>query len=100
MNTGHEPGFPAPKSFQGTSGGAVWRFYVAKKDGKVEIIDHRLIGVPFFEGESTGGKQEIVCHDAKDIYGSLIDQVAARWCKEPRDELTTGVERVADREIL
>jgi hypothetical protein len=43
------PGFTLPKSFQGTSGGAVWRFYVAEKDGSVDVVDRRLIS--FFKRE-------------------------------------------------
>jgi len=82
MQTEHEPGFSIPKSFQGTSGGAVWRFYVAKQDDKVKVIDRRLIAVPFYEGVSSDGKPEIACHDAKDIYGKLVDEISTRWPEE------------------
>jgi hypothetical protein len=51
-------GFTLPKSFQGTSGGTVWRFYMAEKDGSVDVVDRRLIAVPFYESLSSGGKRE------------------------------------------
>ena len=82
IETAHEPKFPVPKSFQGTSGGAVWRIYVTKAGDKMEVVDRRLIAVPFYEGISSAGKPEITCHDAKDIYGSLIDKITERWPKE------------------
>src|SRR5262249_42478704 len=45
----NDPGFALPQSFQGTSGGSVWRFYVVEKDGAAEVIDRRLLAVPFYE---------------------------------------------------
>jgi hypothetical protein len=69
----NDPGFTLPKSFQGTSGGAVWRFYVAEKNGSVDVVDRRLIAVPFYESLSSNGKREITCHGPKGIYGPFID---------------------------
>jgi hypothetical protein len=54
-------------------GGAVWRFYVAEKNGTVDVVDRRLIAVPFYESLSSNGKREITCHGPKGIYGSFID---------------------------
>jgi hypothetical protein len=80
--TEHEPAFKIPNSFEGTSGGAVWRFYTAEKDGDPEIADARLIGVPFHQSFAADGKVEITCHGSKSIYGSLVGLIRARWPKE------------------
>lgn len=81
----HEPAFQVPKSFEGTSGGAVWRFYVTEKDSKVEVVDRRLIAVPFHQSLTAEEKREITCHGTKDIYGALVDNIVARWPKETED---------------
>jgi hypothetical protein len=70
---------PLPDSIAGTSGGSVWRSYVREKDGKPEIFDYRLIGVPFHETPIKDGKKVITCHGPKGIYGTLIDAVFKRW---------------------
>jgi hypothetical protein len=86
MDTGHEPTFKIPSSFEGMSGGALWRFYVTEKDGKQEVIDRRLIAVPFYQSFAADGKREITCHWSKSIYGSLIDEIRARRPNETRSE--------------
>jgi hypothetical protein len=78
----NDPGFALPQSFEGTSGGSAWRFYVAEKDGEIAVVDRRLVGVPFFQSITYNGKREITCHGSKGIYGSFIDAIAARWPKE------------------
>jgi hypothetical protein len=80
----HEPSFKIPNSFEGTSGGAIWRFYVEQKDGKVQVIDRRLIAVPFHQSFTADGRREITCQSPKDIYGALVDQITARWPKETK----------------
>jgi hypothetical protein len=80
----NDPGFTLPKSFQGTSGGAVWRFYVAEKDGSIDVVDRRLIAVPFYESFSSSGKREITCHGPKGIYGAFIDAITEKWPKETK----------------
>jgi hypothetical protein len=75
----NDPGFPMPTSFEGTSGGAIWCFYVAEKDNKPEVIERWLIGVPFFQSPGADGKYSITCHGERDIYGRLIDRVVAQW---------------------
>jgi hypothetical protein len=76
----NEPGFSLPQSFQGTSGGAVWRFYT-DADGQ-NVIDRRLFSVPFYESINLLEKQEILCHGPKDIYGLLVNKVMERWPRE------------------
>lgn len=46
--------------------------------GKVEVVDRRLLGVPFYQTFAKGGKREIVCHGPRGIYGALIDKVKAK----------------------
>jgi hypothetical protein len=86
LATEHEPTFKIPSSFEGTSGGAIWRFYVTEKEGKHDVIDRRLIAVPFHQSAAVDGKREITCHWSKSIYGSLIDEIQARWPNETRSE--------------
>ncbi len=74
-----EPAFKIPNSFEGTSGGSIWRFYVVEKDGKPEVIDQRLIAVPFYQSFAADGKREITCHGSNSIYGALVDRVRERW---------------------
>jgi hypothetical protein len=76
----HEPGFALPTSFQGTSGGAIWRFYTDRD--AASIVERRLFAVPFYESTNLLGKKEITCHGPKDIYGLLVDKVIAQWPEE------------------
>lgn len=79
------PDFKLPNSFGGTSGGAVWRFYIAEKDGAASVVDSRLVGVPFFE-TPRDGKMITSCHGPKSIYRVLADAIVKRWPEdgEPR----------------
>ena len=72
-------GFELPKSFQGTSGGALWRFYVEEKDKKINVVDRRLIGVPYYEDITPRGTREIVCHGPKGIYDPLTVKILQKW---------------------
>jgi hypothetical protein len=79
----HEPSFKIPGSFEGASGGGVWRFYVDKAaDGQAKVVDSRLIAVPFHQSFTADGKREITCHGSTSIYGTLVDKVTARWPSE------------------
>jgi hypothetical protein len=75
--------FSLPGSFEGMSGGAVWRFYVKKnEDGTLHPIDRRLIAVPFYQSPPSDGKREITCQGPYGIYRSLVDAVTKRWPDE------------------
>jgi hypothetical protein len=74
--------FTLPESFEGTSGGAVWRFYVEDKDGKTSVVDRRLIGIPYFQKTTNDEKREITCHGPKGIYGPFIDKIIQKWPEE------------------
>jgi len=78
----NDPGFSLPQSFEGTSGASSWRFYVAEKDNAVTVVERRLVGVPFYQSLDPDGKKIITCHAARDIYGALVDAVAAKWHDE------------------
>ncbi|HEY5066152.1 MAG TPA: hypothetical protein VIJ04_15160 [Xanthobacteraceae bacterium] len=75
----HDPDFPLPDSFEGMSGGAIWRFYVEEKEGPTSVVDSRLVGVPFFQIKKDEGRREIVCHGPNGIYGTLIEKIAQKW---------------------
>jgi hypothetical protein len=76
------PGFTLPNSFKGTSGGAVWRFYMEKKDGAVSVVNSRLVGVPFFE-TLRDGKVIVSCHGLKSIYSVLLNEIRKKWPDAP-----------------
>src|SRR5262245_41475485 len=80
----NDPRFVMPSSFEGTSGGGLWSFYVVEKDNKPEVIERSLIGVPFFQSPSSDGRLSITCHGLLGIYGSLIDKIIARWPGEAK----------------
>jgi hypothetical protein len=77
------PDFKLPSSFAGTSGGAVWRFYIAEKDGADSVVDSRIVGVPFFE-TPRDSKMIISCHGPKSIYGVLADAITKKWPEDGR----------------
>jgi hypothetical protein len=78
----NDPGFALPQSFEGTSGGSAWRFYVAEKNGGIVVVDRWLVGVPFYQSLTQGGKREITCHGRRGIYGTFLDAIIARWPDE------------------
>jgi hypothetical protein len=63
----NDPRFVMPSSFEGTSGGGLWSFYVVEKDNKPEVIERRLIGVAFFQSPSSDGRLSITCHGSLGI---------------------------------
>jgi hypothetical protein len=75
--------FSLPENFQGMSGGAVWRFYVTKKqNGELNVVDRRLIAVPFYQSPAPDGKTILTCQGPFGVYGSLIDAVRRQWPDE------------------
>jgi hypothetical protein len=68
------------------SGGALWRFYTTEIHGVPEIIERRLIAVPFHQSDAVEGNREIVCHWSQSIYGALVDEIRARWPNETGSE--------------
>jgi hypothetical protein len=68
--------FPLPNSFEGTSGGSLWRFYLAMKEKKPTVVERRLIGVPFYQTQTAAGKRLLICHGPRSIYQKLLHAVA------------------------
>ncbi len=76
------PGFALPSSFEGASGGAVWRLYCDVNDDKTTVMDKRLFGIPFYQSVTANKKRIITCHGPKSIYGLLLDKIAEQWPEE------------------
>jgi hypothetical protein len=71
--------FTLPNSFEGMSGGALWRIYFVEKDNSATIVERRLIGVPFHQSADKDSPSIITCHGPKGIYRSLIDEIIKKW---------------------
>lgn len=67
----------APTSFEGVSGGGLWRTFF-KPDGSNEVVDRRLLGVAFYE-EPTPSGLVLTCHGPQSIKEKLIPSVSAHW---------------------
>jgi hypothetical protein len=76
--------FPLPISFEGTSGGSLWRFYLAMKDEKPTVVEKRLIGVPFYQTQSAAGKRLLICHGPRSIYDKLLRAVSGVIEEKPQ----------------
>jgi hypothetical protein len=75
--------FTVPGNFEGTSGGAVWRFFVKPEDnGTVSVLDRRIVAVPFYQTLRDDGKKELTCQGPREIYGHLLDKIQQRWPDE------------------
>jgi hypothetical protein len=68
-----DEGFHPPSSFQGTSGGGLWRVYPKPDEGGEMAF--RLIGVAFYET----GDGDIICHGQGSVYVRLLDAIRAKW---------------------
>jgi hypothetical protein len=79
--TSNEPNFVLPDNYEGASGGAIWRYYITAKGGTIEIVDRRLVGVPFYQWFDKG---TIRYHGPRSIYGHLYDKVVEKWPDESR----------------
>jgi hypothetical protein len=65
--------FRSPSSYEGTSGGGLWRVYPQPDDGG--DVTYRLIGVAFYQTED----RDIICHGQASLYGRLFDAVRDKW---------------------
>jgi hypothetical protein len=65
-----------PKSFQGVSGGGLWRIlaYISEETKKVDWVP-RLKGVAFFELEAAGDNVTIRCHGPKSLTAVTHERV-------------------------
>jgi hypothetical protein len=69
-----EPGLVAPKSYEGTSGGGVWRLFLGDNQDSVILREHRLIGVAFYQLDGL-----IVAHGPSTIYRRLRPEVLSKF---------------------
>ena len=70
----NKPDFPLPASFEGTSGGALWRFFYDLKDEQPVILARRLLGVPFWQSTANGNRI-LTCHGPQSVYSKLVAAV-------------------------
>jgi hypothetical protein len=72
-------GFKSPSSYAGTSGGAVWRFFVDVAEDRPKVLERWLFGVPFYESHTSEGKLIISCHGPRSFYAKLFERIGERW---------------------
>ncbi len=70
----------SPASYEGMSGGALWRAYCTRgDDGQLSLSSRLVFGVAFHQSGMSEGKRIITCHGPRSVYGSLIAAVRDRW---------------------
>ena len=70
----------APWNYQGWSGGALWRVYIAKdSNGQPSISDKRIWGVAFHQSELIDGARTITCHGPQSVYAALVKEIRSKW---------------------
>ena len=75
-----EGGFELPDSFQGTSGGGLWRLYVkSNENGDFDLEQRRLIGVAFWE--TSKHPPTLICHAMQTLYGVLKTEIEKKWAE-------------------
>ena len=71
---------PYPESYGGTSGGGLWRTYCrVDSNGKQQVAENRLIGVPYYQSEKVGEKRLLYCHGPRTIYELLRKKIKETW---------------------
>lgn len=74
------PDCPPPKSYEGMSGGALWRVFCQEEEGgRLSVSDLMLWGVVFHQSPLFDGKRILHCHGPNSIYRTLFDQTIDRW---------------------
>lgn len=72
----HKP----PASYEGLSGGTLWRVYCNKSDdGQLSLSNMLVFGVAFHQSDIFENKRVITCHGPRSIYGPLIEAVREKW---------------------
>jgi hypothetical protein len=71
------PSLKLPESYEGLSGGGLWRFHFQKsQDDHLEFTEWRFAGVAFYQTEEP---RRIICHGPKSVHKILRDAVMAKW---------------------
>jgi hypothetical protein len=65
-----------PTSYKGTSGGGLWKFYLAKVT--FSLLQARLIGVAYWE-KPVGTELHLVGHGQVSIYDHLVNAIRRKW---------------------
>ncbi len=74
------PDSVSPDSFEGMSGGALWRVYCNKDDnGQTSVAEKKMFGVAFHQSDISNERRIITCHGPRSVYGPLIDAVREKW---------------------
>lgn len=81
VQTRYKEGVP-PERFGGTSGGAIWRFFIDMVDGQPGVVARQHWGIPFYEHWRPGKTPILVCHGPDSIYGALFDAICKQWPEE------------------
>ncbi|MCG2668992.1 hypothetical protein ACFPFP_18735 [Bradyrhizobium sp. GCM10023182] len=72
-----------PSSFEGTSGGALWRIFFDIDQDQAKVIASRLWGIPFQQSlPSQAGVRTLTCHAITGVYGTLMDLITNEWPEE------------------
>lgn len=73
-------GSGSPDSYEGMSGGALWRVYCTQDDdGQPSVAEKKVFGVAFHQSDISNQKRIITCHGPRSVYGLLIDAVREKW---------------------
>lgn len=73
-------GYVPPRSYEGMSGGGLWRAYCSKNSSNEDVIDDLLIwGVAFHQSLPDQTGRVITCHGPTSVYEMLIEAVRIRW---------------------
>jgi hypothetical protein len=70
------PGVVVPKSYQGTSGGGLWHFYLGEDD--FSVMQARLVGVAYWE-KPMGDELHLLGHGQVSIYQTLYNAIKQKW---------------------
>jgi hypothetical protein len=72
-----------PNSYQGTSGGALWRIFFDIEQDQPRVAGCRLWGVPFYQSPpSDDGSRTLTCHAMSGVYGALMEEIVKTWPEE------------------
>ena len=74
------PGSVSPLSYEGMSGGGLWRVGCTKgENGRLLVVDKTVFGVAFHQSPLSDQKRIITCHGPKSVYGALIKAIHEKW---------------------
>ncbi len=76
FETNYEGTYEGPQSYEGFSGGGLWKLMVARTSaGELVIKEKILSGVAFYQSTLVKSRRAIICHSRQSIYGSAIDAI-------------------------